>query len=93
MRKVEGEAKATRAACEEALKEAKAAVECCEEVEALSSALLGEQAELVMQRCLEEEELKVREAKIATRGKSFTARRAAWARSRRVSRSGRRMSS
>ncbi|KAE8782377.1 hypothetical protein D1007_44270 [Hordeum vulgare] len=52
MRKVEEEAKATRAVREEALKEAKAAVECCEEAEARLNALQGEQAELRFRKAL-----------------------------------------
>ncbi|KAE8787511.1 hypothetical protein D1007_38508 [Hordeum vulgare] len=67
MTKVEEEAMAAHATCEGALKEAKAAVERCEEVETHLIALQGEHAKLVEQRCSQEEELKAHEAKLAAR--------------------------
>ena len=67
MRKVVEEVVAARATCEGLLKEAKAVVERCEDVETHLIALKWEHAKLVEQRRSQEEELKAREAKLAAR--------------------------
>ena len=67
MRKVEKEAEASRATREKVLKEVKAVVECCEEVEVRMNALQGGISRAGRAASLAEEELKVREAKLAAR--------------------------